>query len=419
MAIPAIPPSVTRLTNTPLANAQAILRSASAGITDITSTLGVSPTFSQAATNAASTINAANAVATTTTNFATGRYAANDTRFIEQVGGTWAYNGSSGYIGDTVINVLATPTRQGGHGSGLKFMTRAAALELGMQNSGGDIIVYVTDPATRIRSRIQTLDQTTTTGLSYVKWVFASAALRIWEIYPVPFTRMTNIVVGAGDSLWPAPTGDEPKIGFIWDSWGSGSTLGGVTAHTIYKQAVCDFVGQRLGVANPRVAAVASTGLLSGANVATSGTFRQRIAAGDIDVSRIGPLAALYIPGSLNDQANSDAACQAEYALTIAAAMVAQPNAIIFGAGPQYTTNTNTTQTRYDAHAAGFAAAAGGAKRMIYIDHSGNGENYLFAGNVATYVGGDGNHLNDAGQPYYGRRIGDSMVNGIRTVFGL
>lgn len=400
--------------------ANQILRSAARGTSPINGVLGVSPTFSQAATNANSTLNAAVAVATLTTNLAAGSFAANDTNYIQQIGGPLSVQ-ANGYIGDTVINTLSPLARQGGHGMGIRFMMDQAAFEIGVQNAGSTAIVYMTDPQTRIRARVQAADQAIASGLSYSKWTFAAPAQMIIEAYPAPFCRLTNIVVGAGNRIWKAPNADGPRIVFVGDSWETAVSTDGGTNQV--RLAMIDYFAERLGSPNINSASVSSTGLISGGNVATSGTYLQRIMAGDIDRARVGDFDGVICGGSLNDGGNTDAARQAAYTATIKAAGVAQPNALIYGHGPQYTTATPTAQSTYDAHKAGFAAAAAtfsNDPRFIYLDNSPAGEGWLNSGNVAAYIGsGTNNHLNNAGMSYYGYRMALSLVGATRTAYGL
>src|SRR5690606_13580185 len=98
------------------------------------------------------------------------------------------------------------------------------------------------------------------------------------------------------------------------------------------------------------------------------------------------------------------------------------PGALIIGLGPQQTRSVTTPQSRYDALKAGFRAAADASGRCLWIDNSPMGEPLLFgsatSGNISIWFdAGDTNHLNDAGQSGWGRRVGTAVINALTARF--
>jgi lysophospholipase L1-like esterase len=401
----------------PTARVQRLLRGPTPN-TVVRSVLASSPTYSEATGN--STI-----VTTSTTGVTGGRFRPNDTARVTGIGAPIILDpfNANRYRQQTRMYALATGQRISGHAGGVRFATFAPSFDIALNvgNTGFQVALYVTDPATGIRARAQVNDyDIALTGMVYRKWDFGTPGYRIIELYfrPQDLISIGCLNVAAAYDIWSVPeAADQPRIGFLGDSWFDNGGPPGNGATNVTRQLSIDYFAERFGCANPIGLSVGATGLLRDASPGVAGTFRARIAAGDADASRIGDLDMLFIPGSVNDTAGSftDAQVQAEYALTIAAARAAQPKAIILGMGSQNTPAYPITQSRFDAHRDGFAAGAGGEKRMIYLDNSPAGYNVLSTA-INTYTQGtDGFHLNDTGNPYYGKTLAEIALTAMRA----
>lgn len=386
-----------------------MIRSARRGITPIASAMSSPPTVTIGTALANSTINAATAA------FGQGMYQANDLTVLEHVGGKFGLDPatSNRYSPQGRTSDYTTGAKGGCPGNGIRFATDATSLDFCINI--GPFIIYVTDPLTGLRQRHAANDDATAlTNFTYIKAVFADASVKIVEIFVSEITSWRGINVNTGAQIWRAPVVDEFKFLLFGDSYvfkaGSGATNG-------LKLAYPDYLGERLGVPNVFCSGRSSTGFLNQGSPSTYGTFIQRITAGDLDISQVGAMDAIFIHGSVNDDvgvnaAYTDVAIQAAVQATFELAMVKQPDAIIFGTGPESTTNRVATQSRWDAMKAGFVAAAKGDPRMIWLDGGPNAENWM-AGKVARIIGVDNTHPNNAGHEYLGRREGDSMINAV------
>jgi hypothetical protein len=394
-----------------------LLRAAARGITSITSVMSAPPTYAQGAANANSTI-----ITASTTSLGGGRYDGLDPR-IEHVGGVFGPStvGNTGYQGITSTSAAATSNltaKLGRLGAGIRFATDAPAFDIAMNTFGTPVCLYVTDVATGVRQRAAANDQATTNAGSscYHKWDFGSAASRIVELYFDPSALFRSLNVAATYSIWRAPKADEPRVLMLWDSWGDHVVTSGTN---LTKLALLDFIGERLGLANILNSSRGGTGFCN-PNAGNYGTYLQRIAAGDIDQSRVGALDVLIMPGSLNDKNYSDAQVFAAVTATIAAARAAQPSAVFILWGPEITVSSPGVQSRYDTIKA--AVLASGDQNAIFIDNSPSGENWLFGnastGNVSIYVDGV-DHLVDTGKQPLGYRIADSIIAAVKAKYGI
>lgn len=220
----------------------------------------------------------------------------------------------------------------------------------------------------------------------------------------------------AADTVRPAQAPDDVKVTMFGDSYGYGVNNDSI------KTRYGDILGDRLG-AHALISAVGGSGYLNAVN---GFTWRQRVANGDLAESLIGKQDLVFVFGSVNGSGYSDAAVQAEVALTVRAMMSAQPGAIIMVAGPQFTANKPTLPSRYAAVKSGVVAAAGADPLVVSIDNSPAGEAWQTGGEKAgattglgnndIYLGPDGSHWAAAGNYYGGRRIADSVVNKLRAL---
>jgi len=400
--------------------AQRLLRSAQRGITPIRTVLASSPTYSEGANGANSTINPGSS-----TGLRGGLYQPDNSSRVTPLGGPIIVDPNNGarFRQQTRIATYSNLARTGGHGSGIRFATQAQAFDIAINfiANGDKLALYVTDPTTGIRARGQAADYTqTNTGMAYRKWDFGSRALRIIELYWGPNTSCASLNVASTETIYAVPDSDQLKTLVLSDSWFDGGGINNTGLPNPIKLNSCDFLGERLGVGNIYSAAVSGTGVVAGDQNATSGSFIQRVQAGDIDSLRIGLMDAIYVNVSGNDASATDADVQAGYATLIQLVRTAQPKALIFGAGPQNITTRVPTQSRFNAARDGFAAGAGGDPRCIYLDNSYTGENWIPTPMVTNVnMGPDGDHPNELFAQYYGWRIADSMIAATKLRFGL
>jgi hypothetical protein len=403
-----------------------LLRAAQRGIPPLTNVMATAPTFTESAAGAVSTING-NAVANP-------RYLFSDTNWYDQIGAgiTDTTTGA-----DQSVSYVGAGTRRVGHGTGIRFATDAAAFDMAL--GGGSAVpftIYVTDMAAGLssRARVQAADLTNGVPASghYYAVTFPDARARIIEIYRGTASGASNmsirgVNVAATASVWRVRYPDEPRIAIVGDSW---CDAGGTANTNPTKLLVPDFFGEVMGAHNVLALCQAGSGFLNpnGSGSTLHGTYAQRIAAGDIDVARIGVRDLIVLPGSINDDVSQNAAWddateQAAVTATLLAARAKQPTALIESWGPQFTKNTPTATSRFAAHLAGCNAAAANDNGIICNDNGPAGENWLFGtsttGNVSTMFGSDGSHMIDFGQAVQGRREGQSTLNAIRTKYGL
>lgn len=407
------------LANSRTAAAQRILATAARGITTI-DTVG-NATLSIGAGAANSTINPTATIAK-----GQGMYQANDASVIEFPMGKLA-DAANGY---STTGVQAN--------AGIRFCTDSKNVDICIQSEDVidpitfkyGVIAYTTNLRTNVRTRIQAADFVVNNayGFAYVLITFADNNPRIIEWYMGSGCSMRGINVDPGYTIWKAPRSYDAKWGIVWDSFGQNALDAGpgtTLATNRVRMGTIDYIAEGLGVPTIFSASQGQTGFGSGTpNV----NYLGRIQAGRIDVSAIGDLDGLIIPASLNDNpATYDSTLQNFVTQTFQLAMVKQPNAIIIGMGPQRTfdgtSGSNTPQSRYDIVRDGFAAAANGDPRMIYIDNSPQGEGWYAADarNKANFGVAGGTtplHPNNIGKIYVGRRMASSIIAAVAARYG-
>jgi hypothetical protein len=137
-----------------------------------------------------------------------------------------------------------------------------------------------------------------------------------------------------------------------------------------------------------------------------------------MDATRVGAFDLFIVPLSVNDVLNATSTQVAAAAPQVyAAARAAQPNAIIISFSGQTTSSTPFNQAASDAAKAGMASL--NDPNMIFVDTGPTGENWVPSGVMASWFTGTNNHLNDVGMVGYGYRMADSIVNAVRTKYGL
>lgn len=343
---------------------------------------------------------------------------------ITPIGGPFAAGGTGFRIqGPTTYNGSGIISRNQPHGNGILFAGYFASLVIDANFLGGAWTVYVIDPSTGVRARVQAADFTSTSGRSYWTLTAPAAGFYAIEVYSLgasaSFNNIWSLTAGTYISKYTLP--DAAKWAWVGDSWGTDAMNGGTNGT---KLAPIDYVMAALGCADylsmsvTGTGAVATNGVLGAANSAPAYADRMNIYS-DISVSRIGVVDGVVVPGSLNDfnvAGNTPAVTQAAYLAALQAARAAQPSAVIVGFGPQITPATAVTQPWFDAYAAAFAQW--GDKNAVYIDNSPAGENWLNAGTNSVYFTGSVNHLNDVGKVAWGQRAGNSIANAVRGLLG-
>lgn len=385
------------------------------------------------------TLGAAGAASTLTTGYGNSGAAANggqshpgNSPLLTDLGGAWGPStlGSGGYTPNHVYSgfgVAANSYRTGARGAGKGFLLSGQVFELCIDGTSSALVRFaVTDlTAGTGRQWCQAADYAPASGgNAHVKVDFGSRGDRIVECYfsnASAWPRLFGFNFMKTDLVRPLGFADDPRMAVIGDSYVNGSNPDNIRALAAY---VC---AERLGVRNPILNGVGGTGHLNNAqsSTPTSYTFGQRIAAGDMDVARIGAMDLVAMIGSVNDAlannaAWTDAAYQAAVQADTAALMTAQPNAIILVSGPQFTKNFQTTAARYAACQAGVVAAANGDPRVIYVDTSPSGEAWQTGTGTTAATAGDGandyeghtdgTHFNTLGNYAYGRRMASSYV---------
>jgi len=395
----------------PIAAIARLLASAARAISPIDGVMGTLPTISQGADFAASLVNPA-----MTISYGSGMYQANDLAVFESVSGKIVLGPSGNqYQGQGMTGNRSTLAKRGQSGQGLRFMTSAIDMDFCMNLSAANFVIYVTDVATGVRARASDGDITFgSSNWRYVRLTFATRASRIIEVYTTNLGAFRGINCEAGYTITKAPASPEAKITILGDSWANGQLSGGTKS---VKLNWATYFAERFGVVNPNQSANGGTGLLNPGG--TNGTYRERVLAGDIDVSFIGEQDLVAIQTSVNDTNFTavDADCQTEMQLLTAEVMARQPNAVIVAWGPQTTLGTTTPQSRHDAIRAGFLAAAGGNKRCIWLDSSPAGLGWFAdATERAAWIGSDNTHPNDPGKIGYGRRAGNASVAAVQAL---
>jgi hypothetical protein len=381
--------------------------------TDPTTVTG--PVYIQTAASAASTVN----TSATSPGSATGSILITDKR-VSLIGGVSTIVVAG--LKRRILGVTLPNAVYSGHGSGISFAFYGQVFDFSADFVGNGWTMYVTDPTTGVRSRAAAADFTDTSGFTFHRVDFGSAAFRFIEIYAGAATGGTSAaqfgainIPSAGAAIWRWVKPFELNLGIMWDSWGAGALSGGTNP---VKLAVTDYFGATLGVSNPLSLGSGGTGFLATAG-ATANTYRTRLSAGDFDIAKVGKLDSFGFFGSLNDfnlSGNTAAAQRAEMLTTLQQARTIQPDANIFVVGPQITPSSAITQDFFDAHAGAFADFAD--PNSVYLDNSPSGEAWNNAVINAVNFTGNGNHVNDVGKVNYGVLAANSYVNALKQKFG-
>lgn len=250
---------------------------------------------------------------------------------------------------------------------------------------------------------------------------------RLIEIYaygadlPAGFA---GVNVPNGDSVSPISLG-QPRVGAVGDSYWEASmnnTVLNVRLQLPY------WVAAYLGCNNPVINGVGSTGVIANAAATAGGAlnnFQTRVSMGDMNNSYVGDFDIILALGSINDNNPTNGGLtmpagapqlQAAYQTYIQSVMVAQPNAIIVGIPQEFTTGNPALQPQLLAYEAGFTAAAGGERRMIWLPNT----LYEHAKSDTSVIGADAVHPNSVfGCRIIGQSLAKSIVAGIKAAYNL
>lgn len=372
------------------ARAQAIIDQAAQPLTELMIVMTSPPTRTEGALNAASTVNG-NAIRAAT-------YMADDAIFDFVSQPIYFDAGANQYrVGGKTQN---PPAMVGTYGYGVRFLTNARYVELDiLRRSANRHIIYVTDTATGVRQRAAANDYLTTAndfGRQYERFDFGSQYDKLVEVYFSANNSFWGLNIEAGATI-AKPARTEPRIGVVGDSWMDAVASPSNTT-TPLKNTYPDWFAWYLGCTNFLRMAHAGTGWLNSNGQANN--HLQRGQNGDFDAQYVGDLDLVWCYTGVNDHPNrnaafTDVAVAANVQATVELLMVKQPNAIIAVPGPQWATGYPSDQARYDAIRDAVLAAGAGDPRVMYIDNSPAGENWINATNIATLLGPDALHPGD------------------------
>lgn len=386
--------------------------------------MSVAPTYTQGGAGVNSTINASATATGASSASQKPTYVGSDARleWVSAHVSLDAWNGF-GWIPDHKTKAASGNYRYlGSDGWGVRFATDAqafdfnAALNTSATGSGGTgaCRVLVTDLATGLTEWTRAADYTGDASWRYYKFDFGSRAPRgrLITIYFTGNAFFVGLNVGAQDRVWKEPSPDEAKIAYFGDSYGEGV---GVTSSI--RGALPYVFGELMGAPNVISSSSAGTGY---ANAGSNVTWAARVAR-DMDYNLIGDMDLVTVFGTANDNAQSDGAVTAAITSTITDLMVAQPNAIIVVAGPQYAVGIQTTLARYALVKAAVQAVPGYGGRLFYVDNGPADQNWMSGlgkqgattgtGNGDFYVASDGVHPYDAaGSSYLATRLKGAVV---------
>ena len=319
----------------------------------------------------------------------------------------------------TVTYDRRTGERRSGQGSGVAFVTEAPRFDMLMSSNGQNFTVYVTDLATGVRARAAKDDFVPrSNALSYHVIDFGSRAARKIEVYPGTVAVLYGVDVPEPDTIRAADPAGEPRVAILWDSYGAGTVSDDGALNNI-KLGFPDYFLARLGIANGFNFSIGATGVVA-TDGGTKSNYQDRLSAGDLDRDRVGAFDLIYVPGSINDGNSSggsifNGTVRSAYRDFLEALHAKQPQAIIVGAGPEFTVLARPTQSRFDAYAAGFADTAGSNPQFLYLDNSPKAENWMADQSI---VGPDKIHPRRAGARYLGTRAAESLLAAMKARYG-
>jgi len=292
------------------------------------------------------------------------------------------------------------------------------------QQTNPGIALYITDVATGVRQRAQLNDYRSNDSAAwrYLRFDLPSAADRIWELSfdATASLRSFNLAPGYDLVDLPATPASQPKIQFVWDSYGEPGVVSQASVATdMVKKGVLSQFAEKFGCPNPQINARGGTGFLNPAN--TLGTYATRRGYGD--TTRYGQQDLFAAGVSLNDDVGLNAAytdsalsdAMKSYFQGVAAD---QPSpTIIMGWGPQTSVNRAANQTRWNVAKAAFlsvAAADAAPSRFVWLDGSPSGDDW-FNGVVD---GPDNTHMVRAWHDTLSTRMANTAYNALVAIAG-
>lgn len=226
--------------------------------------------------------------------------------------------------------------------------------------------------------------------------------------------------VTANRRVWKPVYAGEPNVMIYGDSYTDGVGSTNVRRTMAYTAAAY------MGISNIVASAVGGTGYITASSYMN---FLTRID----DLSRLGALDLLVVPGGINDNGNSAATVQAAVETFWSAAMAAQPNAIMACIGNFRAPSLAPTQAHHDAIRTGFLNVYD-PKRMFFVNtYQANSGSWTSNDNWQSGTGddgtptGDGNadfyirasdrvHPNEAGHEYLGRKLAAAVRSGVEAL---
>lgn len=422
MSVPSIPPSVlSAATIARAGGATRILsRLLAAGVHPVKTGVMASPiTITKGADSAVSTLTGSSVGFASSTGVASATIQATDPR-MTAIRGTWTVSGNSGRIGDGVSR--GTGVRSGINGQGFAFCMSGTAFDVslvGGTNSGNDskMNVRVTHLTTGVRELINASDflVSNTAAAAYYLVSGLAAGPKIIEVFFGRRVFVRGFNVAPTDTIWKVPVRSGLNCAALGDSYIDGPTSDTLCGGYVWHLA------EALGIENIRPLGISQSGWVAAPSGAS---WLYRIQNGDLDVSRVGNLDVLFIYGSINDNAQTDATVQAAMASGLALIKEKQPNALVIHAGPQFTSSGQTSQSRYDAMKATFETVYPVGSRGVWIDNSPSGAPWMTglgdmgattgSGNNDLYLDTDKTHWNAAGHKYGGHRFGSAVIEAVR-----
>ena len=226
-----------------------------------------------------------------------------------------------------------------------------------------------------------------------------------------------NLRLGPNDTISAPSTANRLKFGFLGDSWTEGNT------QTVLgrRRGFAEIMSWLLGADECLASGASGTGFISTTTTYTK-NFQQRVS----DVASPGAACdIIFIMGGVNDGAATTAQIQAAAAACITGIRALSTAPIVFLGcnAPNDLNNVSVMLPRENAIAAAVAASgdaktyfvpAIGASPAAFITGSGKAGSLTGSGNGDVYIT-SGNHLNDAGYLYYGRRYAQLVAQIIQS----
>lgn len=294
-----------------------------------------------------------------------------------------------------------------GNGVGYRFQINATAFDAFVASDAGPMTVKVNG------AFLPTLYHTTGT-FGYRKFTFGSKAVRTIEFYVDEGQTVSGFNVATGDTISAQPLPVLPKGMIYGDSYTEGlytfSNGGHVNAADLGN---CDTFPVRLreqiGLPGLFLQGRGGQGAVTQAN---SQNFLTRAQAGDFTQNG-GDMDLVIVYNSINDWNQTAATVQANWQSILTRLMTDQPNAIILGFSGFKTSSLNVDSAHNAAFINAFNAVRD-ARRMQVWD--GNNQIITIGGNDATYIAGDGIHLNAAGAAYAAGVVKPQLVSLLQSL---